>query len=64
MVMLEEVKMQEEFLQIMDDYLQLKDRITIVLLLIDFRVGPTEDDLVMLNYLLETTTISNYFNES
>ena len=46
-------KMQEEFLQIMDDYLQLKDRITIVLLLIDFRVGPTEDDLVMLNYLLE-----------
>lgn len=46
-------KMQEEFLQIMDDYLQLKDRITFVLLLIDFRVGPTEDDLVMLNYLLE-----------
>lgn len=47
-------KMQDEFLSLMDDYLQLKDRISIVFLLIDFRVGPTEDDLIMLNYLLES----------
>ena len=46
-------KMQEEFLHLMDDYLALKERITLVLLLIDFRVGPTQDDLVMLDYLLE-----------
>lgn len=45
--------MQQEFLSIMTDYLALRERITIVFLLIDFRVGPTEDDLVMLDYLLE-----------
>lgn len=46
--------MQEDFLSLMDDYLALKDRISIVFLLMDFRIGPTEDDLVMLDFLLET----------
>lgn len=46
-------KMQDEFLQLMNDYLSQEGRIDLVLLLVDFRVGPTEDDLVMLNYLLE-----------
>jgi len=45
--------MQEDFLNLMNSYLSLPNRIDLVLLLIDFRVGPTEDDLVMLNYLLE-----------
>lgn len=45
--------MQEDFLNLMNNYLSLPNRIDLVLLLIDFRVGPTEDDLVMLNYLLE-----------
>lgn len=47
-------QMQNEFLVLMNDYLSLKDRITIVFLLIDFKVGPTQDDLVMLDFLLET----------
>ncbi|NLG31323.1 MAG: YihA family ribosome biogenesis GTP-binding protein [Acholeplasmataceae bacterium] len=45
--------MQDDFLNLMNSYLSLPNRIDLVLLLIDFRVGPTEDDLVMLNYLLE-----------
>lgn len=45
--------MQDSFLHIMDDYLSIKDRIDIIFLLIDFKVGPTEDDLIMLNYLLD-----------
>ncbi|MGI6781949.1 MAG: ribosome biogenesis GTP-binding protein YihA/YsxC [Acholeplasmataceae bacterium] len=45
--------MQDKFLQLMNDYLTLDSRIDLVLLLIDFRIGPTEDDLIMLNYLLE-----------
>ena len=47
-------QMQDEFLNLMNDYLSLKDRITMVFLLIDFKVGPTEDDLVMLDFLLES----------
>lgn len=46
-------KMQDQFLHLMSDYFSLNDRIDLVLLLIDYRVGPTEDDLVMLNYLLD-----------
>jgi GTP-binding protein len=45
--------MQDQFLHLMSDYFSLNDRIDLVLLLIDYRVGPTEDDLVMLNYLLD-----------
>ena len=37
----------------MNDYLSIPNRIDLVLLLVDFRIGPTNDDLVMLDYLLE-----------
>ncbi len=45
--------MQDEFLKLMNDYLSIPNRIDLVLLLVDFRIGPTNDDLVMLDYLLE-----------
>lgn len=45
--------MQDEFLKLMNDYLSIPNRIDFVLLLVDFRIGPTNDDLVMLDYLLE-----------
>lgn len=44
--------MQEEFLKVMDAYLNLKSRITLIFLFIDSLVGPTKDDLIMLDYLI------------
>lgn len=44
--------MQEEFLKVMDAYLNLKSRISLIFLFIDSLVGPTKDDLTMLDYLL------------
>lgn len=42
---------QDEFLKIMDQYFLEPERIKLILMLIDYKVGPTEDDLQMLDYL-------------
>lgn len=41
---------------IADRYFQNNDALTLVLQLIDLKVGPTKDDLVMLDFLLQTET--------
>lgn len=44
-------KRRAEFGQMIEEYLKTRINISFVALLIDFKVGPTEDDILMYNYL-------------
>lgn len=42
---------QNRFLALMDAYFLKKTRLSLVLMLVDFKVGPTKDDLMMIDFL-------------
>ena len=45
-------KLKNKFGLIMEDYLEQRDNLKMVFMLIDFRHKPTDDDIIMYNYLL------------
>ena len=44
-------KLQEKFGKMIEEYLEKRDELRRVFMLIDFRIKPTEDDLLMYNFL-------------
>lgn len=44
-------KLKNKFGMIIEDYLKLRDTLKMVFMLVDFRHKPTEDDILMYNYL-------------
>ncbi len=44
-------KQREEFGAMIEEYLTSRDQLKFAVLLVDFKVGPTEDDILMYNYL-------------
>ena len=45
------LKLKNKFGLIIEDYLKMRDNLKMVFMLIDFRHKPTEDDILMYNYL-------------
>nr|MBQ4317809.1 ribosome biogenesis GTP-binding protein YsxC [Clostridia bacterium] len=47
---------QRRFARLTDGYLQENEQLKLVVQLIDLKVGPTEDDMMMLDWLVQTDT--------
>jgi len=47
---------QRRFARLTDGYLQENEQLKLVVQLIDLKVGPTEDDMIMLDWLVQTDT--------
>lgn len=45
-------KQREDFGKMLENYLTTRENLKKVILLVDYKIGPTEDDLIMYNYLL------------